>query len=210
MASLRILMVLLVGAFMAVSATAGAENWYVVKHKSGQTAVTDHKPGKDWSMVSGPYQTQDEAARAGGVNPNMDAANIPRQLESGRKQPSSTWYVVKHKSGQTAVIDYKPGKDWSIVSGPYASKDEAARAGAIDPATEPSGIPGRLSAQEGQASSTWYVVKHKSGQTTVTDYRPGHDWSIVSGPYKARDEAARAGGVNLPGASTMSVPREGD
>jgi hypothetical protein len=52
---------------------------------------------------------------------------------------AADWYIVKHRSGAKAAIDYKPaqGSGWSVLSGPYKSKDEAARASGIDASARP-------------------------------------------------------------------------
>jgi hypothetical protein len=52
---------------------------------------------------------------------------------------AADWYVVKHKSGAKAAIDYKPspGSGWSVLSGPYKSKDEAARTSGFDASAKP-------------------------------------------------------------------------
>jgi hypothetical protein len=110
------------------------------------------------------------------------------------------WYVVQHKSGFTTIFDREPGPEWSIVSGPFATRDAAIRAAGseiqpFNPFTvaRPGGS-GDVPA--GRTGGTYYVVRHKSGATTVYDRDPGPEWTIASGPYGTWDEAARAGGVD--------------
>jgi len=61
-----VLIALVLVGMMAVPAQA-ADRWYVVQHSSGQTSVTNEKPGPDWVVTFGPYATEDAAIRASGV-----------------------------------------------------------------------------------------------------------------------------------------------
>jgi hypothetical protein len=61
-----VLIALVLVGMMAGSAQA-ADRWYVVQHSSGQTTVTNDKPGPDWVVTFGPFDTEDAAIRASGI-----------------------------------------------------------------------------------------------------------------------------------------------
>jgi len=121
------------------------------------------------------------------------------------------WFVVQHKSGFTTVFDSEPGPEWSVVSGPFATRDAAIRAAGseiqpFNPFTvvRPSGSGEELA---GRAGGMFYVVKHKSGFTTVFDREPGPEWNILSGPYDTRDAAVRAAGAEIQPFNPFTVAR---
>ena len=46
----------------------------------------------------------------------------------GSAQAADRWFVVQNYNGQTSVTNEKPGPDWVVTFGPYATEDEAIRA----------------------------------------------------------------------------------
>jgi hypothetical protein len=212
---------LIIGAVLSITLlfaiTAGAGTWYVVKHQLGDTLVIDYKPGPNWTVVSGPYDTKAQAAREGGVDIPQDAAQMPMDRtnppkKAGAGKTGGNWYVAKHKGGDTVVIDYKPGPNWSVVSGPHPTKKEAAREGGIDIPVEPATQPEDRrdppeKATAGDSTGGWYVVKSRQGETTIVNYKPGGNWTLVSGPHETKEQAAREGGVDLPVDEQLVVPR---
>jgi hypothetical protein len=202
----KVMTIILVGVMAVfVLATMGfAAEWYVVKHKSGETAVLDEKPGPGWSVVSGPYKTKAEAARAGGIEPGEADVKPVGEVDEG--EASGKWYVAKHKSGKTVVTQKsEPGPGWTVTGGPFMSKAEAARSAGIEPGEgdlEPVGAGADM--EEGK----WYAVKHKSGEMAIVDYKPGVAWSVVGGPYESKEAAARAHQID-PTKSTMTPSKAG-
>ncbi len=188
--------------------TASAGDWYVVKHDLGDTVVIDYKPGPRWTVVSGPYDTKQEAAKAGKIDIPVGMAEAPTERKDPVKKLSKGetkggWYVVKHDLGDTVVTSYKPGPRWTVISGPHATKEEAARAGKIDIPVGMADAPTdrkdpveKLS--KGDAEGDWYVVKHDLGDTSIIKGKPGPRWTVVSGPYKSKGAAARAGKIDIP------------
>jgi hypothetical protein len=64
----QLVAILVVAAVLVVMVpSAQAEGWYVMQHRSGLTTVTDRAPNAEWSIVSGPYASEDSAIRASGV-----------------------------------------------------------------------------------------------------------------------------------------------
>jgi hypothetical protein len=53
-----------------VADTAATGHWYVIQNKEGTTKLSDKKPGLGWGVIGGPYNSWDQAARAGGVAPH--------------------------------------------------------------------------------------------------------------------------------------------
>lgn len=207
MKTLRILLICAAVLALAAASVQAAE-WYAVKHKLGETAITDQKPGPGWTVIGGPYKTKDEAARAAGIDPTKTKLEPIGKI--GGKTPKDKWYVVKHKSGETAVLDSKnPGPGWTVVGGPYPNKAEAARAGGIDPTKVKLAPIGKTTA-ETKTGGNWYAVKHKSGGMAVIDYKPGPGWAIEGGPYKSKSEAARAFNIDLTKPTKLPPPVAGE
>jgi hypothetical protein len=212
---------LIIGAVLSItllmSLPAWSAGWYVVKHELGDTMIVEYKPGPKWSVVSGPYDTKEAAARAGGVDIPVGMAVSPTDRKNPTKKAAKggdgKWYVVKHETaGDTVVIDYKPGPRWSVVSGPYNTKEQAAREGGVDIPKEAANQPeARRNPPEKTTAETpemgWFVVKNRLGKMTIVEYRPGGNWSVVSGPYKTKEEAAREGGIDLPVKDKYNVPK---
>jgi hypothetical protein len=203
MRNLKLMTILAMSGILLIAVSANAAEWYIVKHKAGETVVIDYAPGGDWTIIGGPYESKEAAARAGNIDPGATSSKpVPKFSAEGDIE---LWFVVKHKAGETTVVNYKPGGDWSIIGGPYESKEAAARAGNIDPSKQASIPVPEYMADRGEGE--WYVVKHKAGETVVIDYKPGGDWSIVSGPHKTKSAAARAGNIDPTKQASTPVPK---
>lgn len=100
------------------------------------------------------------------------------------------FYVVQDKMGKATVMEGKPGIGWTVIEGPFASKDAAQRAlgagGAVSPTASPSMKYGKT-----PSVAEFYVVKDSTGRMTVTRGRPSTGWTVVSGPYAEKDAAER-------------------
>jgi hypothetical protein len=69
--------------FLAVMATAlmlavivppiHADQYYVIRDKNGQLAITDMMPGYGWDVEQGPFSTVDAATRAAGTGTRVQA-----------------------------------------------------------------------------------------------------------------------------------------
>ncbi len=108
----------------ALSLSDDADKYYVAKHKLGGMVVTDDaSPGPDWTIVGGPFDNKEAAARSAGLDaPTETVEPAEATVQAGK------WYVVKHKLGNSAVINYKTGADWTVLDGPYDTKESALRA----------------------------------------------------------------------------------
>jgi hypothetical protein len=71
-----IVAVMLVLAFGTVN-RAAAEEYYVVKSRSGVVRVVDHKPAGRATIVKGPFQTRDEAEKA--LKPSTETKSPDRK-----------------------------------------------------------------------------------------------------------------------------------
>ncbi len=78
-----------------------AEQFYVIRDRWGETAVTNGTPDYgQWSVESGPYATMDQAERATGTGMgNVWGTNIHRYIN---------YPQVHRKSGKAPVVDITP------------------------------------------------------------------------------------------------------
>lgn len=116
-------------------AAATTGQFYVVRDSMGQAAVTQGEPGPGWAVLSGPYASEDVARRA------LGSAQKPTAMPAtaAGAGDSGSFYIVRDKLGQTTVAEGMPGIGWSVVEGPFKTKDAAERA--MGPATEPTARP---------------------------------------------------------------------
>lgn len=117
-------------------AAATTGQFYVVRDNQGQAAVLQGEPGPGWAVQSGPYASEDAARRALGSAQKPTAMPV---APAGAGEKMGSLYIVKDKLGQTTVSEGMPGIGWSVVEGPFKTKDAAERA--MGPAAEPTARP---------------------------------------------------------------------
>ena len=72
-------------AILGWTSMALAGSYYVVKDNTGRTAVVDYQPGPGWTVVDGPFEYRDMAARAAhsGASPVTGVRPLPSPRKAG-------------------------------------------------------------------------------------------------------------------------------
>ncbi len=71
MKKLVIAIAVMMGVVMVTPVITYADQFFVIRDKEGQTAVTDGSPGYGWIVQSGPYASIDMAERATGTGTGL-------------------------------------------------------------------------------------------------------------------------------------------
>jgi hypothetical protein len=81
----RLLMVAIALAMLGWTSMATAGSYYVVKDNVGRAAVVDYQPGPGWTVVDGPFEYRDTAARAAhlGTSPATGSRPLPSPRMAG-------------------------------------------------------------------------------------------------------------------------------